>query len=336
MKQMKRLAAVVALGCAFALTLTGCSSGGGSATAEPETTAGGEPTTLSLALIGAVADGALHLGIAEGFFEEEGLEIEISNVANPPAGIAAAQGGQVDLAYTPNIPLLNALGQGVDLRVIAPSSGYPDGAVNSDDLAQFDDAGLYVGASTGITSVAELAGKTIAVPARKAQFEIVVANELENAGVGANGVEWVVLDPASSVEALRTGTIDAAALFAPFAGQAAADGANLIAYPNVSFVEEGPLAYYVASASTAEQKHEAMAAFQRAILKSHAFANENQEAATRAGLEAIDSQLPIEQVTIPYWPTELRLADLERANQKLVKLHVLSAPVELEGVVLEQ
>lgn len=334
MMKMHRLAALLASGAAFALALTSCSAGGGDDPAAPGETAT-ETTTLSVALVGGIFDGALNLGITEGFFADEGLELDVSNVASPAAGIAAVSGGQVDLAYSPSIPLLNALGQGVDLRVIAPANGFPDGAIDADNHEELDDAGLYVGASTGITSVEELAGKTIAVLARKGHFEIVVANELENAGVGADQVEWVVLDQASSVEALRTGTIDATALFAPFSGQATAAGAALIALPNISFVEEGPLAYYISSSSTTEQNAEAMARFQRAITKAHEFANEHREAATQAGLDAIESPLSVDQITMPYWPTALRLADLERANQKLVRLNVLTTPVDLSNVLFE-
>lgn len=329
---MNRLArraagAAVAVGV---LALAACTA----APADSGSGASGEVTTLKVATIGLISDGALLLGQEQGFFEDEGLAIETSVVANPPAGLAAAQSGQVDIAYAPSIPLLNALASGVPLKVVAPADGYVDGASEAEDPAEVDDTGLYASAASGITDVADLEGATIAIPARKAQLEVVITDALDRAGVDPSSVEWVVLDFTSAVAALKSGNVDAAGLVSPFTGEAAAAGATFVSAPSVGFFEEGAVGLWTAGEGTLSGKADAIAAFQRAIAKSNAYANEHQEEAIQAGIDATGSTLSVDQVKLPFWPAEVAPIDLDRVNEKLVGLGFLPAAVDLEGVVV--
>lgn len=328
----KRLArraagALVAVGV---LALAACTA----APSDTPSGGGGELTTLKVATIGLVSDGALMLGQEQGFFEEEGLKIETSVVANPPAGLAAAQSGQVDIAYAPSIPLLNALASGVPLKVVAPADGYVPGAADAEDPAEVDDTGLYASAASGITEVADLEGATIAIPARKAQLEVVISDALDRAGVSPSSVEWVVLDFTSAVAALASGNVDAAGLVSPFTGEAAAAGATFVSAPSVGFFEEGAVGLWTAGESTLSGKADAIAAFQRAIVKSNAYAMDHPEDAIQAGIDATGSTLTVDEIKLPYWPAEVAPIDLERVNDKLVKLGFLPSAVDLEGVVV--
>lgn len=338
MQKTNRLAAVLALAASAALALAGCSSGASGSSADGKASGGaGEVTTLKVATIGLTSDGSLITGIDQGFFADEGLKIETSIVANPPAGLAAAQSGQVDIAYSPSIPLLNALSQGVGLKVIGAADGYPEDAAQSDDPAALDDTGLFAAVGSDITSVEDLAGKTVAIPARKAQLEVVIAGELEKAGIDpATGVNWVVLDFTSAVAALQNGTVDAAGLVSPFTTEAEAAGAKQLSAPSVGFFETGATGLWVAGDSTVSKKGDAIAAFQRAIVKSNEYATAHPEDAIKAGLEYTGSKLTIDQVKVPVWPAEVRLEDLERPNQKMVKLGFLPKPVDLDGVILTE
>lgn len=328
MKRPVRLAAVAAAGI-LALALSSCS---GSAPAGEESAGG--TTRIKVATIGVTTEGSLFLGIDQGFFAEEGLEVETSVVANAPAGLAAAQSGQVEIAYTPTIPLLNALSQGVPLKVVSAADGYPEQAAEHPE--DFDSTGLFAAIGSDISSVADLKGKTIAVPARNAQLEVVVSDELRNAGVDpASQVEWVVLDFTSALSALQGGTVDAAALVNPFSTQAKDAGAHQLSAPSIGFFEGGTTAVWAAGSSTIEKKPEVVAAFQRAIAKANEYANQHPDEAIQAGIDATGSKLSVDQVKLPAWPVVMDVADLERTNRKMAELGFLKTPVELDGVVLE-
>ncbi|PII83779.1 hypothetical protein BMH32_00510 [Leucobacter sp. OLJS4] len=333
MKKSNRLRAALALIPAVALALTACASGSGDAGAGGSGGAGGT-TKLKVATIGLTSDGSLLTGIEQGFFADEGLEIETSIVANPPAGLAAVQGGQVDIAYSPSIPLLNALSQGVPIKVIGAADGYPADASEVKDPSAFDDTGLFASPASGITSVEGLKGKTIAIPARKAQLEVVIAGELEKAGIDpATGVNWVVLDFTSAVAALKSGKVDAAGLVSPFTTEADSLGAKQLSAPSIGFFETGATGLWTAGGSTVEQKKQAIEAFQRAIVKSNAYATAHPKEAIEAGLKYTGSKLTVDQVKVPVWPTEVKLEDLQRPNDKMVALGFLPKPVQLDGVI---
>lgn len=336
MKKINRLVGALALIPAAALALSACSSGG-SGEAPSGDGGSGELTTLKVATIGLTSDGSLIGGIEQGFFEEEGLQIETSIVANPPAGLAAVQSGQVDIAYSPSIPLLNALSQGVDIKVIGAADGYPADPAEIDDPADFDDTGLFAAVGGDVHSVADLEGKTIAVPARKAQLEVVIAGELEKEGIDpATGVNWVVLDFTSAVAGLQNGTVDAAGLVSPFTTEAEEAGAEQLSAPSIGFFETGATGLWTAGAGTVSQKADAIAAFQRAIVKSNEWATEHPQEAIQAGLAYTDSQLTVDQVKVPVWPTIVNAEDLERPNEKMVSLGFLAQPVDLAGVIVSE
>ena len=334
MKSRKLFAAPLAIAAAAALALTACSSG---SSEQPDDSTPKELTTLKVATIGLTSDGSLIGGIEQGFFEEEGLELELSIVANPPAGLAAVQSGQVDVAYAPSIPILNALSQGVPIQVIGAADGYPaDKNESLDNPEDFDDTGLFASKASGITEIADLAGKTIAVPARNAQLEVVISSLLLDEGIDPKtGVNWVVLDFTSAVAALNSGTVDAAGLVSPFTTEAETAGNPLLAAPSIAFFESGATGLWTAGTATIEAKPEAIAAFQRAIIKSNEWATANPEEAIQAGLDYTESTLTVSDVKVPTWPTEVRTQDLEVPMNKMVKLGFLAAPVELDGVILQ-
>ncbi|MBG6084410.1 ABC transporter substrate-binding protein [Zhihengliuella flava] len=318
-KRIVALGSVLALGAA----LTACGA--------DEPAAEGEMTTLSVGTIGIGSDAAIALGVEQGYFEEEGLQIETSVVANPPAGIAAAQSGQMDITYTPSIPLLNGLSQSVDLQILAAADGYPADAADMEDKSQVDDTGLYAAADSGIESAADLEGKSVAVPARNAQLEVTIANSIQNAGGDPSTVNWMVLDFSSALQSLEQGRIDAAGLVSPFTSNAAESGHQLIASPGVEFFGPGAVGLWVASGSFAEDNPEAAAGFVRAINKSNEYANNNFEEALdkAAELTKVDRAV-IEAGADTYWPTEVTEESISAVNTSLVELGYLESEVELD------
>jgi len=334
MRTTRRIApAIAAAGAALALTLIGCSSQAPATNDDPAESGGKDLATLNLAVSGTLNDGAIRGGIEEGFFAEEGLNIEFTVVPNPAAGLAAAQGGQVDLVGSTTIALLATASQGIPVLAVATNGGLPDEFPEGETAEDYEASGLYGSPANGITSIDQLEGRTIAVPARAAAMEVATSVSLDNAGISPDSINWVALDFASAVAALENGNVDAAALFPPFTDQAVAAGAPKIASPIIDFHEYGPGGYWITVESIAEKKAEQLAAFQRAVVKSNTWANENPDKAVAFALEAIDSPLSVEQVTAPYWPTDIGESSIERANEKMAKFGFIPAPLDVSKLI---
>lgn len=336
---MKKPVRILALTAAtsLALALAACGSGDKA----PE--ASGGIQTLKVGIIGIGSDAAITFAQEKGYFETEGLKVETSVVANPPAGIAAAQSGQLDLTYTPSIPLLNALSQNVKLKVVAAADGYAADALeqakaNDGDGSIVDDTGLLAGKDSGITSPKDLEGKKVSVPARKAQLEVTISNAITEAGGDPAKVNWMVLDPASALQSLQQGRIDAAGLVAPFIAKGVASGDKLIASPGLEFFGPGAVGLWVAGDSAIQAKAAGMAGFERAIYKANAYANEHHAESQELSAKITDTPLDvIKQGAVAYWPTSVSLKEIEGVNEKLVNLGFLPKKVALDdSIILNQ
>lgn len=314
----------LAFAAAISLGLTAC--GGGQSSA-PQ--AGGE-ATLKVGTIGIGSDAAIRLASDKGYFKEQGLNVEVSVIANPPAGIAAAQSGQLDLTYTPSIPFLNALSQNVPLKIVAAADGYKDGAADGAELMRVDDTGLLVPEGSPVTRPKDLEGKSVSVPARKAQLEVTVSKLVKDDGGDPAKVNWMVLDPSSALQSLNSGRVDAASLVSPFTSKAVSDGNRLLASPGVEFFKEGAIGLWVAGANTVNSKQDQMKKFQEAIHKANAYANEHIDEAQQLSAEITKTPLEVVKAgAVNYWPESVRKADIDRANHGLADLGFLKEPVEL-------
>src|SRR5690606_24746237 len=89
-----RISLSIIIGAVAALSVTACSSGS-MPTTDKAPSSGAELTQISVASPGIISDGALLTGIDQGFFEEEGLDVSVSIIQQPPASLAAVQSGQV-------------------------------------------------------------------------------------------------------------------------------------------------------------------------------------------------------------------------------------------------
>lgn len=288
---------------------------------------------LKVSTIGLTSDGSLITGMKKGFFADEGIEVRTSLVKDPPAGLAAAQSGQVDIAYSPSVSILTALSRQMPINVVAGADGFGEEQEAASDPESFDDTALFSSPDSRIESLEDLAGKTISVPARKAQLEVTVVEALREADVDPESINWVVLDFTSATAALKQGQVDAAALVNPFTSKAKADGAHFLIAPSYNFFGASAVGMWTVGTETFEEKPELIRGFKRAIERSNAYANAHPEEATQAGIDYTKSGLSLEEVTIPYWPETIGKRDLSSVNEKLVGLDLLPEPVDLTSVV---
>lgn len=324
----KRLSTSLA---AFALTATlvACGDSNGA-----DATTGEEIQKLNVGTVGISTDAALKIAEEQGYFADENIEIETTVVANPPAGLAAAQSGELDIAYAPSIPLLNALSENVALQIVGAADGYPEQS-HDVDPRDVDDSGLFTSANSGIDRPKDLEGRSVSVPARRAQLEVTISHTVKEDGGDPEKIDWMVLDPSSALQSLEQERVDAVGLVSPFTAKAEAEGNRYLSSPGVEFFGEGAVGLWVSGSTTVEENSEAIAGFQRAMKKANAYANENYEEAEKYASEL--TNVPIEtmqQGAYTYWSTDITFDQIQQVNERLVNMGYLDEEVELDETLI--
>ena len=103
------------------VALAGCSSGGG----EPAPTdgAGGDaPTAITVGVIPIVDVAPIYLGVAQGFFEEEGLDVTLELAQGGAAIVPAVVSGDYQFGFSNVTSLLLATSNGVPVKAVAPGN----------------------------------------------------------------------------------------------------------------------------------------------------------------------------------------------------------------------
>jgi NitT/TauT family transport system substrate-binding protein len=227
MKSLKKLTAAL---CAVTVTLSlaGCSSKTNSQEAavkqevKKSLTVGLTPGTDAIPFI---------IAKENGYFEKQGLEVNLEVFKSAKDRDAAFQSGALDGALSDEVAVTLYQNGGFDVKI----TGITDG-----------DFMLVAGKDSGIKSVSDLKGKKIAV-SQKTVIEYTLDKLLEKESVSSEEVEKVAI-PAipTRLEMLKNNKIDAALLPEPFSTFAINDGAILLnsaysegMYPNVSvFTQE--------------------------------------------------------------------------------------------------
>lgn len=337
MKNSSRIIAALAFIPAAALALSACSAGSdaASSTSPQDSGSKGETRTVKVAAVGIMSDVVLDIADEQGYLAEENLAFDIVTVANPPAGVAALQGGQVDFAFAPGVVFANARSQGVPVQIVLGASGFPADVAPGPELDQYDDTGVYVRPDSGITSLKQLEGKSIAVNARKANLEATASQALLDAGVDPAKINWVALDFTSMVESLKNGDVDAAVPVNPFTLKAEDAGLVRISSPAATFFGAGPSSFWLTSEAQAKEDPELVAAFQRAMLKANAYANEHIDESIAAGVKLAGLDVPVEKAGKIFWPTEkVTQADVDKIVENLVAIGFLPEGATLKNDIV--
>lgn len=298
----RRRITTAALAGTLALTLLACSgeaeqpaTNDGGATGEG--TAGTETVTLGLIPIIDVAP--VYVGMDQGFFEEEGIELELSTGQGGAAIVPGVVSGSIDVGFGNNLSLVIGTSSGLPLRVIA------SGVDSTGDPEQ--DPYTIVTADDSLQRPADLEGRTVAVNTLNAIGDTVVRASVRADGGDPDAVEFVEMPFPSMTAALVAGDVDAAWQVEPFITLGEADGVRVLTTPLNDFTDETiEVSTYFTSQKFAEENPELVDRFRAAIEKSLSYSQENPDA-VRA---VLPSYLEVEpdlagQLILPAWDTEV-------------------------------
>jgi NitT/TauT family transport system substrate-binding protein len=201
-----------ALVAGLAVSLAACAPGGGGTAstegaATEELTAGdpSSPEVTDVSLAGIKGPGTIPLQLAaDQFGSEYGLTIEPFYVDNSGVAVTSVISGDAAAANTSYFGVIDAIKQGLDLVVIAEGWASSPGTSSLEALE-----------TSGITSLADLEGKTVNVISLSSSHAVKLRDAMLKEGLDPDAVDWVELPYGEVAAALEQGTIDASSAVGP-------------------------------------------------------------------------------------------------------------------------
>jgi NitT/TauT family transport system substrate-binding protein len=208
----------------------------------------------------------LDLGIAKGFFDQQGITIKKVTLQSGNDIVLALANHNGDVGYLGYVPMMIARTTGIKLTLVAASE--VEGTSVDDNWQN-----ILVKGSSSIRTPADLAGKTIAVNALKGVGEVVIKAALEKGGVNPDSVKLLALPFPSMRAALTNGQVDAIWTPEPFLTQALTiDGARIVMAPGPALGNHFPNGGYAAPSDWMTQNPALAKKFRTAINQSLTYA----------------------------------------------------------------
>jgi len=165
---------------------------------EAPTEAAAEPLTLNIAYMPNYGSlWSVTTAAEKGYFEEEGITVNMVEFADGPTIIAALESGSIDMGY---------IGQGAHKLCI-------NGQATIFALSHISNGDALIG-GPGITKVEDLKGKKVAYSSGTSSEDILV-NSLTKAGMTMDDISAVDMDASGIVTAMISGGVDACATWSP-------------------------------------------------------------------------------------------------------------------------
>lgn len=319
-----RFRGIASLALAAGLVVTAAACGSGS----PSTASGGggKLTTVNVGVLPIIDDVALYVGLKEGLFRRQGLDVKPVIIANGALTSQEVLSGKLQFAFNNYVTMILAAQGGAPLRLVADGCQTTPGVM-----------AIMVPKDSPIHRVRDLAGKTLAVNAPKNIGPLMVESALKAAGVPAGSVKLTTVQFPDMSQALRSHTVDAAWMVEPFVSLSGKTvGARLLADTASGAMADFPVSGWETSAQYAQQNQKVVAAFRKAITQASA------DAANRSVVEQVApayikgmTRQTASKVHVMSFPTApVTAARLQRVAEAMRGVGLLTAPFDVRQLLL--
>lgn len=310
----------------LALGLNACSGSAASAPTEETIT---EKIKISQAT--PLDFGPVWVAVEEGFFKDEGLDVELAKpIGTGAESIAMINSGQVDLIAGSPSAMLSAASQGLKTVSVVGLSAFP----SSEDE---DPAALLVDEDSDIQSLSDLSGKTIGVTSIKSQQESKVAMSIDAAGGDASTVEFIQVPPASMPGLIKSGEIDAAQPFEPGVTKALNEGGvRAVGYANWQVLGDAPAMVLATTPEWKEQNAAKAKKVAKAIARAVSFINDEANADRFheiAGKYTETDPEILSRARMDTFTSEVSADGFQKLQQHLLDYGILSSEVDVTELI---
>ena len=312
----------VAIGMAALLTLAAC---GGSDESTGGGADGGGLTPVTIGTQAIVDSAPLYLGVDQGFFEEEGIDLSIEVSGGGAVVVPSVVSGEFEFGRGNVLSTMVALEKGLPLRCIT----------NANSTAGNPDFGaVVVRGDSPLQSMADLSGKTVSVNTLNNIGDTTIRSVVEEAGGDPKAVNFIEVPFSDAPAALETGQVDAAWILDPFLTESVDAGARVLSYNFSDFHPELDISCVFTSEQLLQEDPELVKSFQRAMNRSLEYSQENPDEVRRiTGTYTKIDEAVLERIVIPTFRTDFSREALELLGAKAVEYGSLSEEPDLDQLL---
>lgn len=315
------MAAVVA-----AAVFAGCGGGDGGGGANVATTHG--LSRVKVAVLPAADAVPLYLGVKQGFFKKEGLDVRTTVVPSGSAMVPAVLNGEQQYGFSNVLSTITAASKGLPVQIVTP------GVTANPDTASSGNA-LLVSKKSGISSDPKsLEGKTIAVTSIGDLGMTATKQWMQNAGADPAKVKFVEFGFPEMVPAIQRGNVDGAVLVEPFQTIGLKAGLVKAADPSGAVLDGAPLAIYFGNRDYIKSHPEQVAAFQRAMGESLDYAQAHPHQARDEIVHVLKVDPAVaKKMRLPLWKSGLTQQQVQKAIDLAKDQGLISKPVDAASLL---
>lgn len=317
----------------FWTVLTAVLAGSGVSLAEPQ------PAPLRIGWVAAMANAPVLIAEKKGFFEQEGLKVELKSFGDGPIIQQAMASGDLDVGYIGAPPVYQWFSRGLDSRILAK--------------VNFGQAAIISKVGSPISSLNDLRGRRLAGVNRGSGMDVLLRGYVlkEKARLDPDVDLSLSQMPVGNMNAaLDTGTVDAAFSWEPFISQSVLRGSGRIVFDVNAALPGYPWYVVMAPAKTLKDRPDDLVRLLRAHRQAIMFLRDHADEADRIiaqefKLEPVTAQdgkvIPPEAVVAEArkrlgWSDELDASDrafIQRLMDYSRELGFLAHPVKVEQIV---
>lgn len=208
---------------------------------------------------------AIFIAHDNGYFRDEGIEVDLIPLIGGEEIMTALQQGEVDVGFS---------------NVASTIFGFDDGAKfisivgGAAQDATCPVHGIFVRVDSSIQTVADLENTKIAVNTNRAIDEVMVPPLVMKYGADPSGIQFVPIPFPEMFAALKRGEVDAVVQIEPFVTIGNADSdVRRISYNHIELQPVTEISSMVAMQPWTEEHPELVHAFRQAIIRAAKFAN---------------------------------------------------------------
>ena len=194
---------------------------------------GGGDNTVKIGYLPSDHDAALFVADAQGLYADKNITTELVQFNNGGDLMTAMASGEVDVGYVGIAPVLSSVEKGVPVKVISS--------------AQTEGSGIVVTGDSGISSAADLKGKSIATPGEASIQYVLLSYYLDQNNLSMDDLNVSAMKVPSMNDALKTKQIDGIVTFQPYVSIATNDSSNVLLEDSAEILPNHPCCVVVAS-----------------------------------------------------------------------------------------